>query len=147
MLAEVDALLLATPEVVGIARRTGAEMGFFVTESNRGDYSVRLRAGRRRPIDAIIDQLRRRIHARVPALRIEFVQILQDVIGDLSGNPSPIEVKVFSADPGPLAEVAARVEERIAARTGRRRRLLGNRVHRRHASHRRRRCARPPHSA
>ncbi len=49
--------------------------------------------------DAVVSELRDILHDRVPALRVEFVQILQDMIGDLSGNPSPVEVKLFSERP------------------------------------------------
>jgi multidrug efflux pump subunit AcrB len=41
------------------------------------------------------------------------VQLLQDMLGDLEGNPRPIEVKVFGDDAQQLAEIAEQVEERI----------------------------------
>ena len=106
LLAAVDDILGATPEVAGFARRTGAEMGFFLTETNRGDYAVRLHGERQRSADQVMDDVRQRIEARVPGLRVEFVQILQDMIGDLSGNPSPIEIKLFGADPTAVRSVA-----------------------------------------
>lgn len=118
MLDEVDAVLRATPEVAHFARRTGAELGFFLTESNRGDYSVQLRPDRDRSAEAVIDQLRQRIEGRVPGLRVEFVQVLQDMIGDLSGNPSPVEIKLFGDDPAVLRALAPRVAERIGAVPG-----------------------------
>ena len=70
----------------------------FLTESNRGDISVRLKSNRTRGIDEVMDSVRRRILASVPGVSIEFSQVLQDLIGDLSGTPEPIEVKVFGAD-------------------------------------------------
>ena len=33
-------------------------------------------------------------------MTIEFVQLLQDMLGDLEGNPEPIEVKIFGDDLG-----------------------------------------------
>ncbi|MFN8640672.1 MAG: efflux RND transporter permease subunit [Candidatus Binatia bacterium] len=113
MLSAVDAVLRDTPEVEAFARRTGAELGFFLTESNRGDYSVRLRAARARDAEAVIDDVRDRLAARVPGLRVEFVQVLQDMIGDLSGNPSPIEIKLFGDDPAALRALAPRLAARI----------------------------------
>lgn len=118
MLRKVDAILETTVEVTSFARRTGSEMGFFLTETNRGDYAVRLRRGTRRSIEEIIDAVREKIHASVPGLRIEFVQILQDVIGDLSGNPSPIEVKLFGRDQGALMQTASTVNNLIGAVPG-----------------------------
>ncbi|MDX2170412.1 MAG: efflux RND transporter permease subunit [Deltaproteobacteria bacterium] len=118
LLAQVDALLRATPEVASFSRRTGAELGFFLTETNRGDYAVRLRRDRRRGSEAVVSQLRESLHDRVPALRVEFVQILQDMIGDLSGNPSPVEVKLFSERPAALRTAAVAAAQRIAAVPG-----------------------------
>jgi CzcA family heavy metal efflux pump len=118
MLLKVDAILNATPEVTSFGRRTGSEMGFFLTETNRGDYAVRLRGGARRSIEAIMGTIRDEIHARVPGLRVEFVQILQDVIGDLSGNPSPVEVKLFGNDQGALMQAASTVNRLIGAVPG-----------------------------
>ena len=118
LLGKVDDVLQGTPEVAAFSRRTGAELGFFLTETNRGDYAVRLRRGPRRPIDAIMDDVRDRIHARAPGLRVEFVQILQDMIGDLSGNPSPVEVKLFGNDQGTLIRTAAAANDLIAAVPG-----------------------------
>ena len=118
MLTQVDAVLRATPEVANFARRTGAELGFFLTESNRGDYSVRLHTSRGRDSEAVIEDVRQRIEAQVPGLRVEFVQVLQDMIGDLSGNPSPIEIKLFGDDPAVLRALAPQVRERIASIPG-----------------------------
>jgi len=106
LLQKVDAVLQQTPEVAAFARRTGTELGFFLTETNRGDYSVRLRAERHRGIEEIMDGVRDAIHAQVPGLRVEFVQIMQDMIGDLSGNPNPVEIKLFGSDQAELERTA-----------------------------------------
>jgi multidrug efflux pump subunit AcrB len=118
MLEAVDAILADTVEVASFARRTGSEMGFFLTDTNRGDYAVRLHSERDRPIEETIDDVRQRIHARVPGLRVDFIQILQDVIGDLSGNPSPVEVKLFGRDEAALVVAARAVNERIGTIPG-----------------------------
>ena len=118
LLEVVDNILRQTPEVAGFSRRTGAEMGFFVTETNRGDYAVRLQSASRRGIASVMDDVRRDIDARVPGLRVEFIQVLQDMIGDLSGNPEPIEVKLFGPDPEVLRPVAERAEQLIGAVPG-----------------------------
>jgi CzcA family heavy metal efflux pump len=118
MLRQVDAILQHTPEVVSYSRRTGAELGFFLTETNRGDYAVRLRRGERRSIDDVMDAVREQIHAQVPALRVDFVEILQDMIGDLSGNPSPVEIKLFGNDQNVLQQTAPAVNALIGSIPG-----------------------------
>lgn len=96
----VEGILGATPEVEGVARRTGAELGLFATEQNRGDVSVRLkrRGQRERGITEVIDEVRGKVEAAVPRMRVEFVQILSDVLDDLSGNSRPMEIKLFGSD-------------------------------------------------
>jgi multidrug efflux pump subunit AcrB len=98
LLSQIEQILRSTPEVAAFSRRTGTQLGFFLTESNRGDISVRLRSNRRRGIEEIMDSIRQRIQAAAPGVRIEFSQLLQDFLGDLAGTPEPIEVKVFGAD-------------------------------------------------
>lgn len=99
-LKEVDKILASMPEVTATSRRTGAELGLFATAQNTGDYVVRLAPERRRTrrIDEVIDDVRGRIEQELPRLRVEFVQILSDVINDLAGNAHPVEVKLFGAD-------------------------------------------------
>lgn len=107
LLRSIEAILRRTPEVSTFVRRTGTQLGFWLTESNRGDITVRLKSRRARSTDQVIDALRARILATVPGVHIEFSQILQDLIGDLSGTPEPIEVKVFGSDQGEI-EASAR---------------------------------------
>ncbi len=111
LLGRIAAILRSTPEVAAFAVRTGTSRGFGLTESNSGDFSVRLKPERRRGIDEIIADVRGRIAATVPGVRVEFAQVLQDFLGDLAGTPEPIEVKVFGADQdqieGTAREVAA----------------------------------------
>jgi CzcA family heavy metal efflux pump len=100
--------LKKTPEVKTFARRTGAELGpAAATELNRGDVMVRLVAPnmRTRSSDEIIADLRERIVHEMPEVRIEFVQVLQDVLNDLSGSPRPVEVKLFGPDYAKLHEI------------------------------------------
>ena len=114
LLGTVQDILKTTPEVAAFSRRTGAQLGFFLTESNRGDFSVRLTGRRSRDIDQVIESVRKRILSTVPHVEIEFSQVLQDLIGDLSGAPEPIVVNIFGADQKAIEvtarEVAARIE-------------------------------------
>ena len=113
MLQHVEALLLKTPEVESYSRRTGIEMGLFVTEPNTGDFAVKLKPDHKRSTEEVISELRDQIKESEPALDIEFVGILPDVIGDLQGNPEPIEIKLFSEDASALQEKADEVEAAI----------------------------------
>jgi CzcA family heavy metal efflux pump len=102
-----------TPEVAAYSRRTGSELGLFATAQNSGDIVVRLkpRGQRDRSSEEIISDLREKLHAAVPLVEIEFVQLLQDMLGDLEGNPEPIDVKIFGDDPDRLAELGEQAEE------------------------------------
>jgi CzcA family heavy metal efflux pump len=113
LLRKFDGVLKTTPEVVSFSRRTGTQLGFFLTESNHGDISVRLKSGPRRDIDDIIDSMRDRILSTVPGVRIEFSQVLQDLIGDLSGTPEPVEVKVFGSDQATIEATAREIAARM----------------------------------
>ena len=113
MLQGVEELLMKTPEVESYSRRTGLEMGLFVTEPNKGDFAVKLKPGHKRSTEEVISELRDQIKESQPALDIEFVGIVPDVIGDLQGNPEPIEVKLFSEDDAALHEKAEEVEAAI----------------------------------
>ena len=118
MLAKIEQVLKTTPEVAAFSRRTGTQLGFFLTESNRGDMSVRLKSDRERGIDEIINSVRQRILASVPGVQIEFSQVLQDLIGDLSGAPEPIVIKVFGADQSTIEATAQQVAGRLEKVSG-----------------------------
>ena len=113
LLGKIRDVLRATPEVVAFSQRTGTQLGFFLTESNRGDFSVRLRLKRTRDIDAVMDSVRHNIEVSLPNVEIEFSQVLQDFIGDLSGTPQPIEIKVFGADQVTIEKTADAIAARL----------------------------------
>jgi CzcA family heavy metal efflux pump len=111
-----ERILMATPEITGISRRTGAELGLFATEQNTGDINARLRpeGQRDRSIFEVIDDVRVRVETAVPRLRVEFVQILSDVINDLAGAASPIEIKMFGPDLEQLEGYAEKLEPKMS---------------------------------
>src|SRR5205085_2591290 len=113
ILRHVEEMLKKTPEVESFSRRTGLELGLFTTEPNRGDFAVKLKPGHARATEEVMDDLRKQIESSEPALEIEFVAILPDMIGDLTSSPEPIEIKLFSEDTAALHEKAAEVEEAI----------------------------------
>ncbi len=108
-------ILHAIPEVESTSRRTGLQMGFAaVTEANTGDITVKLKSKRDRGIDEIMADARAQIKKTEPELDIEFTQILQDMIGDLSNAPEPIQIKVFANDPALLAQLGPRIGDAIS---------------------------------
>jgi CzcA family heavy metal efflux pump len=114
VLRSVEAILRNTPEVESTSRRTGMELGFAaVTEPNTGDIAVKLKANRKRSSDEIISEVRAKITTSQPGLDVEFIQKLQDMIGDLTGAPEPVVVKLFSPDPDLLATWAPQVAEAL----------------------------------
>ncbi len=120
MVHVAESILLATPEIAGISRRTGAELGLFATEQNRGDIVARLTPSgdRRRSSADVIDDVRVKIESAVPRLRIEFVQILSDVINDLAGAARPVEIKLFGSDLGAIEAYARSLEPELSAVPG-----------------------------
>ena len=114
-LRKIEAILDQTPEVASFVRRTGSEMGLFATQMNSGDILVRLkpRNERSRSADQIINSLRDKIGDAVPDTDTEFVQLLQDMLGDLEGTPTPIEVKIFGDDQATLEQLSQTIQPRV----------------------------------
>ena len=114
ILQHIEEIVRSQPEVENTSRRTGLQLGLAaVTEANRGDFTVKLKRGRKRGIDEIISDIRAEIEHTEPATKVEFVQVLQDMIGDLTSQPEPIVIKLFSQDPKLLANTAPRVADAI----------------------------------
>jgi CzcA family heavy metal efflux pump len=114
ILLHIEEIVKSQPEVENTSRRTGMELGLSaVTEANRGDFTVKLKRDRKRDIDDIMNDIRSDIEQTEPATKVEFVQVLQDMIGDLTSQPEPIVIKLFSQDPKLLADTAPRVAEAI----------------------------------
>ncbi len=116
----IEAILLATPEVASLSRRTGAELGFFATEQFTGDMLVGLKPfhERERDVFEVMDGLRERLATEVPQAEVEFIQVMQDTIADLAGNPTPIEVKLFGTDYPVLQRAADEVEKALEGING-----------------------------
>jgi multidrug efflux pump subunit AcrB len=118
LLRKIEGLLKETPEVEAYSRRTGTELGFAITEPNRGDFAITLKPHRKRSIDAIMDDLRDSIQKEVPGVDVDFHQVLQDLIGDLSGAPSPVEIKLFGEDQAQLNALADTIKDKISGEHG-----------------------------
>ncbi|HXP80977.1 MAG TPA: efflux RND transporter permease subunit [Verrucomicrobiae bacterium] len=112
VVTHVEQIVRGVPEVENTSRRTGLQLGLAaVTEPNIGDISVKLKDGKRRNIDDIIAEVRAKVTTQEPSLDVEFTQVLQDMISDLTGAPEPVVVQLFSPDPDALTTWAPRVAD------------------------------------
>jgi CzcA family heavy metal efflux pump len=109
ILIEVEKIIVTIPEVATYSRRTGAQMGFFITEPNNGDFLIQLKDDRKRSTVDVIDDIRKKIEATQPALQIDFGQVIGDMLGDLMASVQPIEIKIFGSDHKTLNELAKKV--------------------------------------
>ena len=108
-LQAVEKIITSTPEVGAYSRRTGTQMGFFITEPNRGDYLIQLKKKRKKTTDQVIEDIRVRIESSQPELRVDFGQVIGDMLGDLMTSVQPIEIKIFGDDNNKLQELAKQV--------------------------------------
>ena len=118
ILHEVEKIITATPEVAAYSRRTGTQMGFYITEPNRGDYLIQLKKNRDKKTEEVISDLRKKIESTQPALRIDFGQVITDMLGDLMASVQPIEVKIFGDNQKKLQELSAQVANVISGVKG-----------------------------
>jgi multidrug efflux pump subunit AcrB len=118
LLRQVEQIVRATPDVASYSRRTGTGLGGGLSEANQGDFFIRLKAGTRRPVNAVMDDIRTRVEHNVPGLRVEMAQLMEDLIGDLTAVPQPVEIKIFTNTPEALNKAAQEVAARIAKIAG-----------------------------
>ena len=111
---QIETVLAKTPEVAAWSRQTGAQNGFAITTQNTGDMTVRLKSNRTRDINAVMDDIRGQVESKYPAAQVDFHQTLQDNIGDIAGNPNPVEIKIFGTDQKTLESLAQQVDGVIA---------------------------------
>jgi CzcA family heavy metal efflux pump len=114
VLQHIEQILHKTPEVETTSRRTGLQLGLAaVTEANYGDFTVKLKSKRSRGIDEVMSDVRAQIKATEPEIDVEFTQVLQDMIGDLSNAPEPIQIKLFADDAAMLEQLGPKVGSAI----------------------------------
>lgn len=118
LLRQVEDILSQTKDVATWSRRTGLSLGGAITEANEGDFFIRLAPQPRRSLDAVMVEVRDRVERLVPGLEIELAKLMEDLIGDLTAVPQPIEIKVFSDDNELLRRIAPKVVERISTVPG-----------------------------
>ena len=112
-LATAEAIIRSVPELESYSRRTGTQLGLFITEPNNGDFLLKLKPGRERTTEEVLNDLRRKLNRALPGITWEFPGILGDLIGDLMYAPQPVEVKLFSTDMDYLKKKAPDIEEKL----------------------------------
>ncbi len=110
---QIERILATIPEVVSYSRRTGLQLGGGLTEANMGDFLVRLKKKRKRNIQQVIDDVRKKVLLNVPGVEVEFAQLMGDLIGDLTAVPQPIEIKIFGDDYNQIHKISKRIVKEI----------------------------------
>ena len=118
MLQQVEKIIVKDPDVEAYSRRTGTQMGFFITEPNDGDYLIQLKKDRTKSTDEVINDLRTQIESTQPALRIDFGQVIGDMLGDLMTSVQPIEIKIFGTDQNVLQQLSQEVSSVVSTVQG-----------------------------
>lgn len=118
MLQQVDHILQQQPEVEKFSRRLGAQMGFFITEPNRGDFLIQLKKKRDKTTDEVSDDIRQQIEASIPQLVVDFGQVIGDMLGDLMSSVQPIEIKVFGDNQSAIEMLSRQIADSISAVPG-----------------------------
>jgi CzcA family heavy metal efflux pump len=114
MLREVEKEIVKIPEVASYSRRTGTQMGFYITEPNRGDYLIQLKKNRSKNTEDVIDEIRKKVESTQPALRTDFGQVIGDMLGDLMASVQPIEIKVFGDNQDKLNNIATQIADQVS---------------------------------
>ena len=117
-LAQVETILDATPDVATYSTRVGTQLGGGLSEPNTGDFFVLLKSGQRRPITTVMAEVQDKISQSVPGLNVALSQLMEDLIGDLTAVPQPVEVKLFANDPAQLAPAAQTLAAAVAKLPG-----------------------------
>ena len=117
-IAQVDAIIMAHPQVLTFSRRLGTDLSGSLGQSYHGDYFVRLKAGHSESTENVMSDVRAQIDAKVPNVQVELFQLMEDLIGDLTAVPQPIEIKLYSSDVAALRPEAEKVAAAISKLNG-----------------------------
>jgi CzcA family heavy metal efflux pump len=114
ILQQVEKIIIKEPDVEAYSRRTGTQMGFFITEPNTGDYLIQLKKDHKRTTDEVISDLRAKIASTQPELVIDFGQVITDMLDDLMESAKPIEIKVFGDDQQQLQKLSKKIASAVS---------------------------------
>jgi CzcA family heavy metal efflux pump len=113
VLDQAEQSLRTNADVEGYSRRLGAQLGPFITEPYRGDYLIKLKAGRKHSTEEVLARMRHDFNQRFPMIRWDFHGYLEDLMGDLQMAADPIQIYLYSPDSSWLETIAPRVEAQI----------------------------------
>ena len=114
ILQQVEKIIVKEPDVEAYSRRTGTQMGFFITEPNTGDYLIQLKRDHKKTTEEVISDLRQKIASTQPELVIDFGQVITDMLGDLMESAQPIEIKVFGSDQAMLQNLSKQIAAAVS---------------------------------
>ena len=114
ILREVEKIIIKEPDVEAYSRRTGTQMGFFITEPNSGDYLIQLKKDHKKTTEEVISDLREKIASTQPELVIDFGQAIKDMLGDLMSSAQPIEIKIFGTDQQKLQDLSKQIASAVS---------------------------------
>ena len=114
----VEKIIVSNPNVAAYSRRTGTQMGFFITEPNTGDYLIQLKKSRNKTTAEVTDEIRSKIEASGLPLTVDFGQVISDMLGDLMSSVQPIEIKIFGTDQKVIETYAKKVSDIVAKVNG-----------------------------
>lgn len=113
LVRQIEGIVQSNPNVASYSRRTGSGLGGDLNEPNKGDFFIRLKSGNRQPIDEVMSTIRAQVASQVPGVHFELAQLMEDLIGDLTAVPQPVQIKIFSDNPAVLSKTAANVAAAI----------------------------------
>jgi multidrug efflux pump subunit AcrB len=116
----MERIAMQDPAVLSVGRFTGIDTnGFSPTQVRQGTIRIRLKPQGQRPSYQVVsDRLRDRFSAAVPAAQLDFHQILEDMINDMSGAPAPIQITVSGPEQSQLISLATKISDRISHVSG-----------------------------
>lgn len=114
LVRQIEQIVQANPNVQTYSRRTGTGLGGGLGEPNKGDFFIRLKSGNRQPADSVMNDIRTQVEAKVPGVSIELAQLMEDLIGDLTAVPQPVQIKIYGDDQATLDAGARKVAAALA---------------------------------
>jgi len=117
---QLERVALADPAVASVGRFTGIDTnGFSPTPVRNGTLRIALKPrSQRDAYETVSDRMRDAMQASVPAVQLDFHQILEDMINDISGAPAPLEITVRGSDERMLEATATAIADRIGKLPG-----------------------------
>jgi Cation/multidrug efflux pump len=116
--AQIESLLRVDRDIDTFSRRLGTGLGGDLGQSYHGDFFIKLKPDHARHTVDVMSDVRARIARNVPGVQVEVAQLMEDLIGDLTAVPQPIEVKLYGDDVDALLPLANRVAGVLAGVTG-----------------------------